>query len=100
MSCVPILLFNEFMTGLENEKIILKPRPLALSAGVLVLLPLLPLPRALPSLPIEVWQEILFQAIEDWGATAKAESGITQLAWTRWDLALVCKRFKVSNFII
>ena len=87
---------------LENEAIILKPRPLALSAGVLILLPLLPKPQVLPSLPIEVWQEILFQAIEGWLFVGKSQGGVGQLVSvgnTKWNLALVCKQFKVSHFL-
>lgn len=42
-----------------DSTILLSPRPLARTPGVLLLLPLLPAKPTLPSLPVELWATIL-----------------------------------------
>jgi hypothetical protein len=66
--------------------ILLRPRPFAKYAGVLLLVPLLPEPKPLKPLPAEIWAEVFSYVMES------ECSGDT---WS-WSLIHVCKSFYVS----
>lgn len=70
----------------------LQPRPLALSSGKLLLLPLLPRRRPLKSLPCELWTHIFELAVAGYG-----EQEPHVAAHLKTSLLLVCKTLKVRT---
>ncbi|KAJ7103001.1 hypothetical protein B0H15DRAFT_188151 [Mycena belliarum] len=65
-----------------TSTVLLRPRPYAQSAGSFFLVALLPSPKALPSLPSELWA-VIFESVS-------IQSGFPAL----WSLLTVCRKFK------
>lgn len=68
----------------------LQPRPLSLSSGKLLLLPLLPRRRPLKSLPCELWTQIFELVLAGYDEPDQESSHRI-----KFGLLLVCKAFKV-----
>src|ERR1700722_3060704 len=80
-------------TRSSSEKILLRPRPYAQSAGTLLLLPLLPRKKPLKPLPVEIWSDIFAFAF-----SRDADDAYKTVGRRRLSLLLVCKNLKVSFY--
>ncbi|TDL28034.1 hypothetical protein BD410DRAFT_712654 [Rickenella mellea] len=79
-------------TAIAQDTVVLRPRPLARSAGILILVPLLPKPAPLKPLPGEIWSRILAIVIDD-PRSSSIHRGVKP-KHSKWDLVLVCRQFK------
>lgn len=70
----------------STDTVLLRPRPYARYAGVLLLVPLLPQQKPLKALPAEVWAKIFAYVL-----ASGSNEGVS------WWLAEVCKPFHVSE---
>jgi len=71
----------------STDTVLLRPRPYAKYAGVLLLVPLLPQQKPLKPLPAEIWADIFAYVLA---------SGRNEGLSSSWWLAEVCKTFHVS----
>jgi hypothetical protein len=89
----------------SSDRVLLKPRPYARFAGILVLVPLLPQRRSPPALPADVWRRILAYVIVEVELprrmTLKRGKEIQKdHTGSKWKLAMICKNLNVSNRLL
>lgn len=87
-STSPFLSSKRTLSEMTTDRILLRPRPYARSAGALMLLPLLPTKTPVRPLPVEIWTRIFAYVL-------KGDPDNVFNFESRLVLLLVCKTFKV-----
>ncbi|KAJ6601275.1 hypothetical protein DFH09DRAFT_1127332 [Mycena vulgaris] len=85
------------MTSSTTQSILLRPRPYAQYAGSFFLVALLPPPKPIPSLPSEIWSEIIESAVVELGFPVLWSLLTVSKLFKELALPLLYARVKISN---